>query len=104
MGESQPSTPSAATAQSAGYFDHSHGGHSGTGSHHAGNGSSHFVQPPLEILLESDHLIMRGAGSDYNPTLMSGEVVLHLTESTNIKQLDLRLEGKAKVAFVEGSG
>lgn len=61
--------------------------------------------PPLEIVLENDELVLRGAGGgDVNPALLSGQVVLNLVESTNVRELTLRLEGKGKVAFVEGSG
>lgn len=61
--------------------------------------------PPLEILLDSDELVLRGAGGgDVNPALLTGSVVLNLAESTNVRELTLRLEGKGKVAFVDGSG
>jgi hypothetical protein len=60
--------------------------------------------PPLEIHLDNDLVVLRGAGGDVNPALLTGQVVLNLTESTNIKELTLRLEGKAKVAFFDASG
>jgi hypothetical protein len=60
--------------------------------------------PPLEIHLDSDLVVLRGAGGDVNPALLTGQVILNLTESTNIKELTLKLEGKAKVAFFDASG
>jgi hypothetical protein len=66
------------------------------------HGNHHHA--PLEIHLDSDLIILRGAGGDVNPALMSGQVILNLTESTNIKELTLKLEGKAKVAFFDAAG
>ncbi len=57
----------------------------------------------MEINLEQDQFIMRGVGADTNPCLLSGEVVLFLSESTNIKEVDLKLEGKGKVVFTDGT-
>ncbi|KAJ9123207.1 hypothetical protein QFC22_001400 [Naganishia vaughanmartiniae] len=81
-----PMTPS---LSSSGVDRYPHGNH-----HHA----------PLEINLDTDLIILRGAGGDVNPALLTGQVVLNLTESTNIKELTLRLEGKAKVAFFDAAG
>lgn len=64
----------------------------------------HAHLAPLEIIIDSDELVLRGAGGDVNPALLSGQVVLNLTEKTNIRELTLRLEGKAKVAFMDGPG
>lgn len=64
--------------------------------------NSHYI--PLEIILDNDQLVLRGAGGDSNPAYLSGSVVLTLTESTNIKELTMELRGKAKVQFNEGSG
>ncbi len=62
-----------------------------------------FQAAPLEIQLENDHLVLRGQGGDTNPALLSGSLVLNLSESTNIRELSLMLEGKAKIAFVDTS-
>lgn len=78
----------APSVSSAGADRHAYGGH------HA----------PLEIHLDNDLVVLRGAGGDVNPALLTGQVVLNLTESTNIKELTLKLEGKAKVAFFDASG
>jgi hypothetical protein len=58
----------------------------------------------LEIVLDHEHVILRGAGGDTNPASLSGRVVLHLGEPTNIKEITLVLTGKAKVGFSDGSG
>lgn len=79
----------APSVSSSGADRHPYGGH-----HHA----------PLEIHLDNDLVVLRGAGGDVNPALLTGQVVLNLTESTNIKELTLKLEGKAKVAFFDASG
>jgi hypothetical protein len=79
----------APSVSSSGADRHAYGAH-----HHA----------PLEIHLDNDLVVLRGAGGDVNPALLSGQVVLNLTESTNIKELTLKLEGKAKVAFFDASG
>ncbi|KAJ9098888.1 hypothetical protein QFC19_006227 [Naganishia cerealis] len=65
---------------------------------------NHHHHAPLEIHLDNDLIILRGAGGDVNPALMTGQVILNLTESTNIKELTLKLEGKAKVAFFDAAG
>lgn len=85
---SAPVTPyPTATSSSTGYYPQS---------------GSQYI--PLEIILDNDQLVLRGAGGDSNPAYLSGIVVLTLTESTNIKELTLELRGKAKVQFNEGSG
>lgn len=53
--------------------------------------------PSLEIILASDLLTLRGVGVDVAPTLMSGHVVLNLTEATAIKALTLQFRGKARL-------
>ena len=53
--------------------------------------------PSLEIILASDLLTLRGVGVDVAPTLMSGHVVLNLTEATSIKALTLQFRGKARL-------
>ena len=39
-----------------------------------------------------------------NPAYLSGKVELNLTDTTNIKEINMSLHGKAKVHFSEGSG
>ena len=75
------------------------GGGSGT---HTPGGSTAGVTP-VEIILDSDHLVMRGQGGDMNPAYLSGHVHLNLQESTNIKEITMNLTGKAKVQFADQS-
>lgn len=65
-------------------------------------GGSHLHQP-VEIILDNEHLVMRGQGGDMNPAYLSGRVELNLQESTNIKEINMSLHGKAKVHFSEGT-
>ncbi|KAL5507480.1 hypothetical protein ACEPAH_6936 [Sanghuangporus vaninii] len=53
--------------------------------------------PTLDISVASDQLYLRGTGVDVEPTLLSGNVVLHLSEPTSIKQVVLVFRGKAHV-------
>lgn len=67
-------------------------------------GGSYFNLPVVEIVLDSDKLVLRGQGGDMNPAYLSGHIVLNLPEATNIKEITMQLTGKAKVQFSEGSG
>lgn len=53
--------------------------------------------PTLDIVVASDTLHLRGTGVDVEPTLLNGNVVLHLAEPTSIKQVVLVFRGKARV-------
>ncbi|KAI0675367.1 hypothetical protein C8Q78DRAFT_965359 [Trametes maxima] len=53
--------------------------------------------PHLEINVNSDVLCLRGTGVDVNPALLSGNVVLHLSEPTAIKEITLSFRGKARL-------
>ncbi|KAI0663457.1 hypothetical protein C8Q70DRAFT_907006 [Cubamyces menziesii] len=53
--------------------------------------------PHLEIHVASDVLCLRGTGVDVNPALLSGNVVLHLSEPTSIKEITLSFRGKARL-------
>ena len=55
----------------------------------------HTKHPLLEIHVNSDVLCLRGTGVDVNPALLSGNVVLHLSEPTSIKEITLQFRGKA---------
>ncbi|KAJ9107548.1 hypothetical protein QFC21_001007 [Naganishia friedmannii] len=106
--EAFPATPTTvASSVGSSYFPSARGaamtpGLSSSGVDRYPHGTHHHA--PLEIHLDSDLIILRGAGGDVNPALMTGQVILNLTESTNIKELTLRLEGKAKVAFFDAAG
>jgi hypothetical protein len=58
---------------------------------------------PVEIVLDADHLVMRGQGGDMNPAYLSGRLELELSESTNIREINMTLVGKAKVQFTDFS-
>ncbi|KAG8894646.1 hypothetical protein FRC00_008635 [Tulasnella sp. 408] len=51
----------------------------------------------VEIVIPSDNIILRGVGQDVEPTLFSGQVVLRLSEATNIKEINLNFSGKSKL-------
>jgi hypothetical protein len=75
------------------------------GSSHSGYANhSHAAHHSLEIVLDSENLVMRGAGGDMNPAYLSGRVELELTDKTNIKEIIMNLTGKAKVQFADNVG
>lgn len=82
------------------------------GSFHHGHGSStpgygslaHAAHHSLEIVLDSENLVMRGAGGDMNPAYLSGRLELDLAEKTNVKEVIMNLTGKAKVQFADNVG
>ncbi|KIJ05556.1 hypothetical protein PAXINDRAFT_103730 [Paxillus involutus ATCC 200175] len=51
----------------------------------------------IEIIVESDCLVLKGTGVDVEPAMLSGHVVLHLTEPTSIKGITLQFRGKARL-------
>ena len=51
---------------------------------------------PLEIILSTDKLVCRGVSANLDPVLLSGHVVLNLSEATNIREISLDLVGKAR--------
>lgn len=51
----------------------------------------------LDIQVASDQLYLKGTGVDVEPALLTGNVVLTLTEATSIKQITLFFRGKARV-------
>lgn len=51
----------------------------------------------VDIAVNSDTLILRGTGVDVEPALLSGNVVLFLTEPTSIKEITLQFRGKARI-------
>lgn len=58
---------------------------------------------PLEIVLDSDHLVLRGQGGEMNSAYLTGYVSLWLDQPTNIKDITMNLSGKAKVQFSDSS-
>ena len=53
--------------------------------------------PSLDIQVNSDLLVLKGTGVDVAPTLLSGNLVLHLAEATSIKEITLSFRGKARL-------
>jgi hypothetical protein len=51
----------------------------------------------LEIALTSDQIVLKGTGSDVEPGLLSGNLILSLSESTSFKSITLVFKGKARV-------
>ena len=59
--------------------------------------SKEKAQTSLDIQVANDTLILRGTGVDVEPTLLTGNVVLTLSEPTTIRQITLMFRGKARV-------
>jgi hypothetical protein len=55
------------------------------------------LHPFLDIVVSSDHLCRQGTGTEIEPALLSGHVILQLTEPTSIKEITLHFRGKARV-------
>ncbi len=53
--------------------------------------------PFVDIAVNTATLILRGTGVDVEPALLSGNVVLFLTEPTSIKEITLQFRGKARI-------
>lgn len=62
------------------------------------------VHGPVEIVLDSENLTLRGYGSEFNSAYLSGRVELFLSDSTNVKEINMTLVGKARVQFHDNSG
>jgi hypothetical protein len=75
-----------------------------TGTHTPGGTYFPSSHAPVEILLDSDKLVLRGQGGDMNPAYLSGRIELNLPESMGIKEINMTLEVKGKVQFAEGTG
>jgi arrestin-related trafficking adapter 4/5/7 len=58
--------------------------------------------PNIEIIVNNHLLTLRGAAVQVTPALLSGHVVLHLAESTTLKQITLQFRGKAKLPPLPG--
>ncbi|CAE6511815.1 putative HECT-type ubiquitin ligase-interacting protein creD [Rhizoctonia solani] len=64
--------------------------------------SSHSPAP-LEIVLPSDEIVFRGVGQDVESALLSGHIVLNLTEAINIREITLQLTGKVRIQVHDSS-
>src|SRR5712671_35494 len=58
-------------------------------------------QNSIEIVVNTDVLVLRGTGVEVEPALLSGHVVINLVESTPVKQITLQFRGKAKLPPLE---
>lgn len=56
------------------------------------------LQPTFEIVVTNDVLCLQGLGTEAEPVLLSGNVVLHLPENADIKDITLQFRGKARFA------
>lgn len=52
----------------------------------------------LDIQVDSPVISLKGVGVDVEPALLTGHVVLYLTESTSIKEITLHFRGKARIS------
>ncbi|KAI9305261.1 hypothetical protein BJ944DRAFT_265488 [Cunninghamella echinulata] len=65
----------------------------------------HLVQGgEFKINLETDHIILHGSIEESAGVILRGSVILNCHENTKIKSVVLKLVGKIKVNWVEGSG
>ncbi|KZT43588.1 hypothetical protein SISSUDRAFT_1068831 [Sistotremastrum suecicum HHB10207 ss-3] len=53
-------------------------------------------QPPLDIVLSTPTVFLKGIGVDVEPAVLSGQVIINLPEATSIKEITLQLRGKAR--------
>ncbi|KAH9483841.1 Arrestin domain-containing protein C31A2.12 [Psilocybe cubensis] len=54
-------------------------------------------KPHIMIIPDTPYLALKGTGPDVEPTTLSGNVVLYLTESTTLKEITLQFRGKARI-------
>ncbi|TEB10260.1 hypothetical protein FA13DRAFT_1889684 [Coprinellus micaceus] len=54
-------------------------------------------KPYIDVLLDAPFLTLKGTGPDVEPTRLSGNVMLYLTEATSIKEITLQFRGKARL-------
>lgn len=57
-------------------------------------------KPHLDVELDNQYLVLKGAGPDVEPTMLSGHVRLFLTEDTPIKQVTLQFKGRVKILLL----
>ena len=55
-------------------------------------------QLTLEIAVTNDVLHLKGLGTDAEPALLYGNVVIYLPEATPIKDITLHFRGKARLS------
>jgi hypothetical protein len=60
-------------------------------------------RPHLDVILDNPYLVLKGTGTDVDPTTLSGHVRLVLTEPTSIKEITLQFKGKAKIPVISSN-
>jgi arrestin-related trafficking adapter 4/5/7 len=67
--------------------------------HHHADGliSKEKDKPHLDIVLNSDTIVLKGTGNDVEPALLSGHISLYLTEPMSLKEITLQFRGKARL-------
>ena len=60
-------------------------------------------QQSLEIVVANDVLQLKGPGTEAEPALLSGNVVLYLPEATPIKDITLHFRGKTRLPPINES-
>ena len=64
----------------------------------------HLVhQTTLAINLETDHVILHGSEDESAGVMLRGSVILDAVESTKVKSIVLKFQGKSKVNWTEGA-
>ncbi|KAI8086479.1 uncharacterized protein BX664DRAFT_366029 [Halteromyces radiatus] len=58
----------------------------------------------FKINLETDHIILHGSVEESGGVMLRGSVVLDCHENTKIKSITLKIIGKIKVNWIEGTG
>src|SRR6267154_2600642 len=58
---------------------------------------SHHDKSRIDIIPDSDVLALKGTAVDVEPALLSGHLVLTLSEATSIKEINLQFRGKARI-------
>ena len=52
----------------------------------------------IDIALDAPYIILRGtSGTTVEPGVLSGQVLLYLSEDTDIREVSLHFRGKAKI-------
>lgn len=57
----------------------------------------HHDKSRIDIVLDSDVIVLKGTVVDVEPALLTGHVVLTLSEATSIKEITLQFRGKARI-------
>lgn len=69
--------------------------------HHLLQGTRDEKHTGIELVVNTDVVTLKGTGAEVTPTLLTGQIVLDLAESTPVKEITLQFRGKAKLPPVE---